>query len=61
MGAQATQAVPTMLELVPQGGDKWTGLQQLVADLGITTAQAGTRALARRPAGLHSADAAARR
>ena len=35
LGAQATQAVPTMLELVPRGVDKWVGLQQLMADLGI--------------------------
>ncbi|KAK9794386.1 hypothetical protein WJX73_003896 [Symbiochloris irregularis] len=35
LGAQATQAVPTMLELVPTGVDKWVGLQQLLRDLGI--------------------------
>ena len=34
-----TQAVPTMLELVPPGGDKWAGMQQLVKHLGITTEQ----------------------
>ena len=39
LGAQVTQAVPTMLELVPPGGDKWAGLQQLVQHLGISTDQ----------------------
>ena len=29
------QAVPTMLELVPTGVDKWVGLQQLMKDLDI--------------------------
>ena len=39
LGAEVMQAVPSMLELVPPGGDKWAGLQQLVQHLGISTHQ----------------------
>ena len=33
-----------MLEIVPRGGDKWAGLQQLCADLRITPEQASITA-----------------
>jgi HAD superfamily hydrolase (TIGR01484 family) len=34
-GAEVMQAVPTMLELVPRGVNKWVGLQALLADLDL--------------------------
>ncbi|BDA50944.1 probable endoribonuclease YbeY at N-terminal half [Coccomyxa sp. Obi] len=34
-GAEVMQAVPTMLELVPRGVNKWVGLQALLADLAL--------------------------
>jgi hydroxymethylpyrimidine pyrophosphatase-like HAD family hydrolase len=35
-GAEAMQAVPTMLEVVPRGVDKWTGLSVLLEHLGLS-------------------------
>ncbi len=32
-GAEVMQAVPTMLELVPAGINKWVGMRALLADL----------------------------
>ena len=32
-GAEVMQAVPTMLELVPAGVNKWVGMTALLADL----------------------------
>lgn len=32
-GAEVMQAVPTMLELVPEGVNKWVGMRALLADL----------------------------
>ena len=32
-GAEVMQAVPTMLELVPAGVNKWVGMRALLADL----------------------------
>lgn len=32
-GAEVMQAVPTMLELVPTGVNKWVGMRALLADL----------------------------
>jgi Cof subfamily protein (haloacid dehalogenase superfamily) len=37
-GAAAVQAVPSMLEIVPAGVNKWTGMAALLADLGIPAA-----------------------
>ena len=34
-GAEVMQAVPTMLELVPRGVNKWVGLQALLPDLAL--------------------------
>lgn len=36
-GAEVMQAVPTMLELVPSGVNKWVGLQALLPDLALTS------------------------
>jgi hypothetical protein len=33
------QAVPTMLELVPRGINKWVGMERLLADLGLEAEQ----------------------
>jgi hydroxymethylpyrimidine pyrophosphatase-like HAD family hydrolase len=35
-GASLLQAVPDMLELVPEGVNKWQGLQVLMAHLGVS-------------------------
>ena len=35
-GADITMAVPNMLEVVPQGINKWVGMQLLLQDLDLT-------------------------
>ncbi len=38
-GAETTQAVDNMLEVVPQGMHKWVGMEVLLAELGLDASQ----------------------